>query len=772
MKYYEISAGIKNESFTQEHIGNVHYYQGDTETALQYWVKGLDLLRQQENFDIERAAKETYNCGLLYRNILESDTAISYLNEALALSKKIYDKKFSVLILNVLGNMYMDKEGQESNSLSFFMEGLHLAEEIGDISGEADCLLSISRYHHRKDNMNKAIYYNRESLQKAETIEDKWLIGWNLVYLGLDYFYLGNFEKALEVAGRAKTIAFELQNAYLALESLGCLGSVYLKKQEYGKAIEYFETGLEILESVYDVKRKREFFRVLSEAYRDLRQFDTALEYAGLSLELAGEDYQGDMHRSRVYNLLGSIYFQKGDYDQGEEYYSQSLSLAEKNNRAFSIYYAQLGLGKTYWKQNRYQDALDMLTKAIDTLEIMRTIQEQDELKLDFMHSSIDTYQTMISLLLEMDTMEPEKGYDAMAYYYVEASKSRGLLDLLVDAEVGDILTLEEVQREIIEDDMVGQFRDNVESLLSPGFYSETAYDVFETILSPALEGLLEGTKLLVITDGPLQYLPFEALVTEDTKADSFADLPYLINRYAVSYVQSASIMAQLEDSDQSENAKELLAFGDPVFKEDSVSQEVSISRSVLSLEDISRLKRIEYTGVEVAAIGTLFDYIDVYTREAAIEERVKDTARLAEYRFIHFATHGIINENNPQYSGLILTQDDDPAEDGFLQMDEIAGLSLDAEMVVLSACETGLGKKVNGEGMVNLTRAFMYAGARSVAVSLWNVADQSTAELMTGFYKKIQQGQSKYEALRAAKLEMVSQHPYYWAGFVLFGRE
>jgi CHAT domain-containing protein len=224
------------------------------------------------------------------------------------------------------------------------------------------------------------------------------------------------------------------------------------------------------------------------------------------------------------------------------------------------------------------------------------------------------------------------------------------------------------------------------------------------------------------------------------------------------------------------------------------------------------KLRRLQYSRREVQRIARLYPQEDIllHLGEAATEENVKTEGRLSHYRFIHFAAHGLLNENKPQYSGIVLTlpQKEDPrpktqdprptdpaapasslheqttkdkgqgtrdtAEDGLLQVYEIFNLKLNADMVVLSACETGLGKEVKGEGLIGLTRAFLYAGTPSVVVSLWKVEDRSTAELMTQFYRHLKDGQrSKAAALRQAQLELIRTgvHPYFWAPFVLVGQ-
>lgn len=188
-------------------------------------------------------------------------------------------------------------------------------------------------------------------------------------------------------------------------------------------------------------------------------------------------------------------------------------------------------------------------------------------------------------------------------------------------------------------------------------------------------------------------------------------------------------------------------------------------------------MSRLKSSGRELSEIGQLFDpeEVKIFLRGEATEENAKSEAYLPHARLIHFATHGVISEQQPQRSGLVLTLDEDPAEDGLLQVYEIFNLKINAELVVLSACETGLGKEVRGEGLIGLSRAFLYAGTPRVVVSLWQVADRSTAELMVRFYEHLTQGMDKTESLRQAKLELLEEgrlaHPYYWAPFILIGK-
>ena len=188
-------------------------------------------------------------------------------------------------------------------------------------------------------------------------------------------------------------------------------------------------------------------------------------------------------------------------------------------------------------------------------------------------------------------------------------------------------------------------------------------------------------------------------------------------------------------------------------------------------------LARLPYTRDEVLAIGKLFPVSQrqVFLGADAREEAVK-SEKLDSYRFIHFASHGFLDERMPGRSGILLSRAPQSADDGILQMGEIMRLKMNADLVTLSACSTGLGKLVNGEGILGLTRAFFYAGSRNVVVSLWNVNDSATATLMESFYRGLNKGLPKNEAMRQARLTLIHstqaawQHPYFWAAFVIEG--
>jgi CHAT domain-containing protein len=311
---------------------------------------------------------------------------------------------------------------------------------------------------------------------------------------------------------------------------------------------------------------------------------------------------------------------------------------------------------------------------------------------------------------------------------------------------------------------------------LTKARYCQEAAELYGKLLSPAA-GILAGKRhLLIAPDGPLYFLPFEALLTETRGFyRPYEQLPYLLLDHTVSYVPSASVLASLRLPQpaplaKGEMPKMFVGFADPVYGgPPAAPTQVAALRggqmpNLLPLprsrEEVEQLARF-YPGHEMLYLGA-----------SATKRNVTANSLLKSARRIHFATHGLVNEIRPELSALALTPEG-KEDDGLLRVSEIFNLELASDLVVLSACETGLGKQVSGEGVLGLTRAFLYAGAKSVVVSLWPVLETGTPELMKSFYRHLDDSGSKVEALRAAKLDMLrggQANPSYWAPFILAG--
>jgi len=265
---------------------------------------------------------------------------------------------------------------------------------------------------------------------------------------------------------------------------------------------------------------------------------------------------------------------------------------------------------------------------------------------------------------------------------------------------------------------------------------------------------------LVIIPTGRMGIIPFETLLTKEIKGNTdFKELPYLLNRFSIRYEFSAGLVLQKKHKGASAKISSVMLCAPVTFPEKD------------------NLNDLPGTEIEVNTIANLFKEKNIGSQvylNAQASETVIKSGSLKNYSLVHFATDGIVDENSPELSRIFL-QSDSEAEDGYLFAGEIYNLELNAELVALSACQTGLGKISKGEGVIGLSRALVYAGAKSIIVSFWSVADESTAELMTDFYKQLLENPTNNYSrdLRQAKLNLLKGNyaaPYYWAPFILIG--
>jgi len=329
---------------------------------------------------------------------------------------------------------------------------------------------------------------------------------------------------------------------------------------------------------------------------------------------------------------------------------------------------------------------------------------------------------------------------------------------------------------------------------------------LYKAVVEPAA-AMFADKRLLVVADGALNYVPFEALVTSAGGSD-FAAAPYLIKTNEIVYAPSASVIGAIRQQTTRPSGRAVLILADPIFNSgderakgvaaatsagadtrglglqsavsDVAGQDAgaSAAAATTSMQGLP-LARLSGTRTEADQISKLAKaaggQADVWLDLNASEDNI-ETRDINKYRVIHIATHGLLDADRPQFTGVVLSLIGNKNSDGFLRTDEVFNLRLGAPLVMLSACETGLGKERRGEGVMGLTRAFLYAGAPTVGVSLWSVADKSTADLMTEFYKRLlaSEGVSSGSAMRDAQLSMITgkkySAPFYWAPFVLVG--
>jgi CHAT domain-containing protein len=302
--------------------------------------------------------------------------------------------------------------------------------------------------------------------------------------------------------------------------------------------------------------------------------------------------------------------------------------------------------------------------------------------------------------------------------------------------------------------------------------------DAADAWRSPALRlgrlligSLPAGTKrLLIVPDGALHWVPFAALPAPGAPEKFMGEV------MPVSYAPSASVAAELSARQPARAPRDLLAYGDPDYGGARVGG-VELVRGVYERAGV-KFVQLPYAGAEVRAVGALYEpeRRKVATGAEASEAALKHE-KLAEYRIVHLAAHALADEGAPARSGVVLSLKSPGAEDGVLRVNEILNLDLAADLVVLSACQTARGRYRRGEGVEGLARAFLHAGARSVAASLWPVNDRATADLMRRMHEALRRGLDPARALQQAQTALIHseiaayRHPYFWSGFIVLGR-
>jgi hypothetical protein len=343
--------------------------------------------------------------------------------------------------------------------------------------------------------------------------------------------------------------------------------------------------------------------------------------------------------------------------------------------------------------------------------------------------------------------------------------------------------------------------------------YPRAAAALGQMVLGP-VAGQLGKKRLLIVAEGALQYVPFGALpmpvvrgqlsVVSSNRQRTTDYTPLVVEHEVVS-LPSASVLAVLrrELAGRNPAPKAVAVLADPVFAQDDgrvkrlkaekkpTEQPMKPGETGTPVSELERSAR----EVGVADVGGRFPRLPFSRQEAeeivalapagqwmkavdfTANKATATSSELGQYRIVHFATHGLLNSEHPELSGIVLSRVDEErkSQDGFLRLHEVYNLDLPAELVVLSACQTALGKEIKGEGLVGLTRGFMYAGAARVVASLWRVDDEATTELMKRFYQgMLREGQRPVAALRAAQVSLWKEKrwrtPYYWAAFVLQG--
>jgi len=812
------------EATVLNNIGLVYDALGEKQKALDYYNQALPIHRAEG--DRPGKAKTLNNMGKIYDDLGEKQKAFDYYNQSLAVSRAIGDRLGEALTLNNIGEVY-DALGEKQKALDYNNQALPIHRAVGDRPGEAKTLNNMGKIYDDLGEKQKALDYCKQALPIFRAVGDRSGEATTLNNIGEVYDALGEKQKALDYYNQALPIFRAVGGR--SGETL-MLGNIAVFQRDEGNLVEarsLIEEALRIIDSlraeINSQELRASYFSTVQGYYKFYIDLLMRLHQLHPSDGLDGMALGGS-ERGRARSLLELLSESGTEIHQGIE---RDLLERERSvqQRLKDKQEAQIKL-----LSGKYTDEQAAgLQKELE--DLMNQYQEEEaEIRVKSPRYAALTHPQPLDLkeiqqLLEPDTLLLEYSLgDNRSFLWAVTPTSLYSYELPKRTDIEKAarrfrVTVSE-QFPAVENVATQPGSASRSSTGSPTDASQgVPQELSRMLLSPVAAQL--GTKrLIIVADGALQYVPFAALPDPDRLSEgSRESLPPLITEHEIITLPSASTLAVLRRqlAGREPAPKTLAVLADPVFdaEDDRVKQDASrvekktetsgSSRDSshpdsgthqdreASLTELALTRSVQETGFGARGLGlerlkatrdeanAIVSLAPAASRLEALDFSAnKGTAtspELSQYRVVHFATHGLLNSGHPELSGLVLSLVDEKgkAQDGFLRLNDIFNLNLPADLVVLSACQTGLGKDIRGEGLVGLTRGFMYAGSSRVVVSLWSVNDQATAELMKRFYQgMLKNGERPAAALRAAQMEMWKdprwRAPYFWAAFVLQG--
>jgi CHAT domain-containing protein len=606
-------------------------------------------------------------------------------------------------------------------------------------------------------NYSKSLEYFSQGLEKAEQSEDKESQGMLLNNLGIVHYNLGNYEESTQYFQKAIQLANNVGSGQILWEAYLELGNTYREQNEPKEALERYKESIRNIEiirsNIQNEEQKASFLGTDKriEAYQNLIDLLVHLhkEHPDKEYDLQAFNY---MEQAKARAFLDSLELSKIDISTHVDF--KLLSQEKELEKDITKVYTQLLDGKlSLEERNKLKDRLDNLEDQLEALKL--EIRTEDPAYAELVFPKAVPMEEVQKKLLDNKT--------AFFAYTIGKRSSYAFVLTKRALKIFKIPPKEELQG------MVTEYLKIITDKGNENF--ELGHTLYSQLIKP---GIHKNVKNIIFIPGDiLNFLPFETLITHEENKQ------WLIENYTITYAPSISSLHELIERKRTNGSKrsmELFALGDPFFGSLETEENGDDVLEGFFSTNTFNLYRLEYSGIEIEKIGALFaeNKKTIFQRESASEDQLKNH-QLDNYKILHFATHSLIDDKKPGRSSIVLALDSDQREDGLLRMKEIYNLNLNSDLVTLSACQTGLGQLIRGEGIEGINRAFFYAGASSVLMSLWAVNDQATYQLMERFYTHLRSSDSIMNALRKAKLEMIDSgtlsHPYYWAGFIISGK-
>jgi CHAT domain-containing protein/Tfp pilus assembly protein PilF len=761
LDFFRATGDAVNEARLLNNIGWTQSTLGKWQAALDDYRRSLKLL--QTSPDNQLQARVLANMGVAYRQLGEPDQAETFFNQSLPLLKRVGDRRGEATTLDALASLYLG-ENQPDKALPVLDHALVVWRAAGDKRGLAEALARAARAQTSLGRFDAAQTSAAESLSLAQTVHDRRNAGIAFAEIARIGLVAGDPDKAVE-ASQQSLIEFraigDSASEALSLEALSRAesdrGNLPAARQRMEEALRLTEENRGATNSD---QLRASFFATRQESYAFY--VDLLMRMGKTEAALQANE------RSRARSLLDMLAASGTDIREGVDpkLLARERDLSDRLNAKGSRLLPLLGRDNPQTAalsaeirdlQSEYQDVETAIRAAspryaaltqpapLPLAEIRRQVLDPDTLLLEYSLGEKTSWLWTVSTdQLHAFKLPPRAAIEAQATKVYELSATH-----------------------------------RSDSELTPEIKK-----LNDMVLAPAASVLGEK-RLAIVADGPLQRIPFALLAPTPRE---------------IAMLPSASAIAALraQTAGRAPASKLLAVFADPVFDSSDPRAHAGTQLALAQPPDANvsrllehlavaqtgtgdarlRIPRLPFTSQEADAIlNVAHDPSDLKATGFDASRAEALSGVLGQYRYLHFATHGYLDTERPELSALVLSQFDQQGRpvDGFLRVNDIYNSRLAADLVVLSACQTGLGKEVRGEGLMGLTRAFLYAGVPRVIVSLWSVDDRATAELMAAFYRSLLRDHERpSEALLDAQLELRKhkewQSPYYWAAFVQQG--
>ncbi len=806
-------------------MADIYRDLGRPMTAIHRYREASELWRAEDRMG--QVSKAQAAIGDVYAVTLgETHMARDLYESALRSSEEAVNPRWKAGALTGLGDCHT-AWGDKGKAGDYYRQALAIFRDIDVFLGQALVLRKIGRIHETSDQPRQALVCYRRALDLWQVIEHR--KGIDILYRDISRIYasLGHKEQALEYCSRslAKARGDPIREAW----GHGTLAGLYRSLGEEDKAWMHYREARRLTQGSGSISEAVTLYGLA----RIGRDFDH-LKRARTDIENALEIIEA--RRTKIGSLESPAPFLASRYDHYELYVDLLMRLharepetgydvtafeASERARAQSLLEV---LGETRaqirrgvdpellegesslqnqldsWEERRLRyghrrSSAEAVSEGQERSDLLARLQEtRTEIRRRSPRYAALTRPRPLSLEEIRQVLDPEtllleyRLGTEKSYVWAVTSSSLASFELPARAEIEDaaervydLLTAREWKRDF---ETAGKRERRIAA--ADARYPQATAELNRLVLGP-VASRLSARRLVIVSEGALRYIPFAAL---PDPAGSHGE-PLLVNHEIV-HLPSASVLPVLRDErhDRPAAEKALAVLADPVFKpSDARVAQPRLSGSTATYDnagDLTRvlrdlgfadLDRLPATRDEAEAIAALAPRASLKALDFDASRETVMTGDLDRYRIVHFATHGFVDDKHPELSGLVLSLVDERGEpqNGFLRLHEIYNLDLAADLVVLSACRTALGKQIRGEGLVGLTRGFMYAGAAAVVASLWSPQDRATAELMRRFYRGMMvEGQPPPAALRAAQLSLWREErwsqPFYWAAFIFQG--